>query len=72
MTVPLPTWHDLIGQSAALYAPVEGGILCRWCAGTAKLYVREEGEPVPCAACGDEIVSIADLEASLLSSPTTP
>ena len=62
MTARPPTWQDLIGHGPALYAQGDGGLLCRFCSGAAKLFVLQEGEPIPCVACREAIRSVADLE----------
>ncbi len=64
LTARHPTWEELIGHGPALFARGHGGWLCVLCAGVARLYVRAEGEPVPCAACGEPIVSVAIIEAA--------
>jgi hypothetical protein len=63
VTARPPTWEDLIGHGAALCALSDGGWLCRWCAGVARLFVHREGDPVACVACGESILSVAEIEA---------
>lgn len=62
MTARPPTWQDVIGHACALCAYEGDRILCRWCYSGKGLLVRTEGEPVPCAACGAKIVSVAEIE----------
>ncbi len=63
MTARPPTWQEIIGHGPALCARGDGGWLCVLCAGVARLFVRKEGDPVACAACGEAILSVAELSA---------
>lgn len=62
MTARPPTWEELIGFGRALFARNGKERLCLACAGTARLYVLNDGEPLTCAACGAPILSVAMIE----------